>query len=31
LDRLNRLKGEKFKASGLLEEYATASRKFYSD
>ena len=27
--RLNRLKGEKFKASGLLGEYATANKQFY--
>jgi 3-hydroxyacyl-CoA dehydrogenase / enoyl-CoA hydratase / 3-hydroxybutyryl-CoA epimerase len=31
VERLNRLKGEKFKASGLLEEYARAGRKFYSE
>ena len=29
LERLNRLKGEKFKASGLLEEYAMVDKKFY--
>lgn len=29
LERLNKLKGAKFKASVLLEEYATAGRRFY--